>query len=132
MPARSAMSCVGVPWNPRLANSSAATSTTSSRRSSALMRGPRSRFFVLVVAAIARSKLALTFYVVNRPLPLVLPAEVDGLAALREWDLDAIEVPRHDRVGEHLARLLAQLPPRVALRQVGEREQLHLRLGRQL
>jgi hypothetical protein len=45
------MSCVGVPWKPRIANSSIATSTTISRRSSALMRGPRSRFLVLVVGA---------------------------------------------------------------------------------
>src|SRR6185437_559333 len=126
MPAWSAMSWVGVPWKPRLANSAEATSTTISRRSSALMRGPRSRFFVLVVAAIARSKLALTFYVVNHLLPVVLPADVDRLPALAKRDFHAVEVPRHGRVGELLARLLAQLPAFVALRHVRQREQLPL------
>src|ERR687888_2137 len=71
MPACSAISLVGVPWNPRSANSSSAMSATSSRRSSALILGPLDRLaafvFALVFAIVfpRRSKLALTHYLVK-------------------------------------------------------------------
>src|SRR5690606_36243920 len=53
------------------------------------------------------------------------------LALLRERDLDDVEVAWHDRVREDRAGLVADLAAAVAGRQVGEREQAHLGLGRQ-
>ena len=48
------------------------------------------------------------------------------LAALRERDLDRVEVARDDRVREHLARLVADVAREVARGEMREREQPHL------
>src|SRR4051812_46621683 len=55
-------------------------------------------------------------------------ADVDGLAAFGERDLDAVEVARDDRVGEDAAGLVAQFAAAVTKRHVVQREHLHLRL----
>src|SRR5919198_4392271 len=44
-------------------------------------------------------------------------------AALRERDLDHVEVARYDRLGEDRARLARDLRAEVAVRQMREREQ---------
>ena len=53
-------------------------------------------------------------------------------APLREADVDDIEVPRHDRLGEDGARLARDLRPEVAVRQVSQREHADAGGARQL
>ena len=60
------------------------------------------------------------------------PGARPRLAALGERDLDRVEVARHDDVGEHRARLVADLAREVARGDVGEREQPHAGVARQL
>jgi putative nucleotidyltransferase with HDIG domain len=53
-------------------------------------------------------------------------------APLREADVDDIEVPRHDRLGEDRASLARDLGTEVPVREVGEREHAHVRRAGQL
>src|ERR1700689_884004 len=54
------------------------------------------------------------------------------LAAVGERNLDPVEVAGQLAGGEHRARLLAKLAPRVTRRDVRQREQLDLGVGRDL
>jgi hypothetical protein len=53
-------------------------------------------------------------------------------ASFREADVDDIEVPRYDRLGEDRTRLARDLGTEVAVRQVREGEHAHLRRAREL
>src|SRR3954453_16334097 len=61
----------------------------------------------------------------------VYPPDEVGLALLGERDLDGVEVARDLGGREGLTRLLADLAPAVARRDVRQREQAHLRVARQ-
>src|SRR4051812_25745061 len=62
---------------------------------------------------------------------LQLRLDKPRLPALRERDLDRVEVARDDGVLEHGARLLAHVAREVARGEVGEREQLDAGVVRQ-
>ena len=55
-----------------------------------------------------------------------------GRAALLEGDLDDVEVPRDDRLGEDRARLARRLGAEVAVGEVREGEHRHSRVAREL
>src|SRR3954453_10891457 len=61
-----------------------------------------------------------------------LPALELGLALLGERDLDRVEVARDDSALEHRARLVADLAAAVARRDVGQGEEAHVGLQRDL
>ena len=98
---------------------------------------PAERKIAWISSASVRSLATATCTIAAMRLGLLVPPKRPALdetrpASLRKADVDDIEVPRNDGLGEDRARLASDLRSEVAVRQVREREHLHAGGARQL